>query len=132
MYQLENATMSGYKSYQNVQNVTENPRSVEYRLLGQVTSALLEADQNLGDIAKKANAIIWNQKVWNAFREDLVDPTNKLPIELKAQLISLSIFVNRYSSQALSIENQKSLSPLIDINKNIMEGLAGNVDKPAS
>jgi len=46
-----------------------------------------------------------------------------LPLELKAQLLSIAIWVNKYSVSAM--KGEASLDPLISVNKQIMEGLRG-------
>jgi flagellar biosynthesis activator protein FlaF len=47
---------------------------------------------------------------------------NGLPQALRAQIISLSIWVNKHTS--LVIRNQEEIGPLIEINRIIMQGLA--------
>lgn len=120
--------MDAYKNYNTAQTSSEDPRAIEYRLLGQVTAALIGANENPKDVKRRVEAVLWNQKVWAAFREDLVDPGNKLPLELRGQLISLSIFVERQTFELLDLEKQPDFEPLIDINKNIMEGLAAQLE----
>jgi flagellar protein FlaF len=44
-----------------------------------------------------------------------------LPLELRGQIISLAMFVARYSSQVL--REGVEIEPLIDINRTMMEGL---------
>ena len=53
---------------------------------------------------------------------DLADPRNQLPSQLKANLISLSIWVDKHTSKAMV--GKAPIEPLIDINRNVMEGLA--------
>ena len=48
---------------------------------------------------------------------------NQLPKELRAQLLSIAIWVNKYSVPAM--KSEASLEPLISVNKQIMEGLRG-------
>jgi flagellar biosynthesis activator protein FlaF len=45
-----------------------------------------------------------------------------LPMPLRAQIISLAIWVSKYSSDVL--RDGAELDPLIDINRTMMEGLA--------
>src|SRR6185369_17785799 len=71
--------MKGYAAYDRVQNTTEGPRQVEYRLLAQVTSALRAAKAKPDDRPGFYNALVWNKKVWDAFLCDLVDDRNQLP-----------------------------------------------------
>jgi flagellar protein FlaF len=111
------------QAYQRTQRATENSRGTEYRLFGQVTGALMNA-QTAG---AKGNILIdaldWNRRMWSTLAVDCMDDGNKLPNSLRAQIISLSIWVTKYSSQVM--QQGASLEPLIDINRTIMQGLQG-------
>jgi flagellar protein FlaF len=111
------------KAYQNTQRITENPREAEYRLFGQVTGALIAAQRAGHTGGPLAEAVDWNRKMWRHLAADCLDDANKLPDALRANIVSLSLFVTRYSKDV--IRNGASLEPLIDINRNIMQGLQG-------
>lgn len=113
--------MNNYAAYQQSQNTTEHPRDIEYRLLGQVTAAMIKASENPQDRPAVIDAVLWNRNIWSAFRVDLLDPGNRLPKELKAQLISISLFIERETTEVLN--DTADMEALIDINKQIMEGL---------
>ena len=110
-------------AYQKAQRAAENPRSTEYRLFGDVTSALMEAKTAGARGALLIDAIDWNRRMWSALAVDCLDSANQLPKELRAQIVSLSIWVNKYSSEVM--QQGSSLEPLIDINRTIMQGLRG-------
>ena len=118
--------MNTYNAYQQSANAAENPREIEYRLLGQVTAALIQAENSGVEQQTKIDALLWNRSVWSAFRVDLMDPSNRLPTELRASLVSLSIFVEKETASA--IDGSVDLSALIDINKSIMDGLRPSVE----
>ena len=67
------------------------------------------------------DALDWNRRLWSTLAVDCMDEGNKLPNPLRAQIISLSIWVTKYSSQVM--QQGASLEPLIDINRTIMQGL---------
>ena len=113
--------MQGHAAYKQSQNVTEDARSVEYRLLGQVTAELLAASEDDKNVQRRSDALKWNRQVWAAFRLDLVGEDNKLPEDLKAKLISLSFFVDKETVNVLY--ERSGFEALIDINRNIMKGL---------
>lgn len=112
--------------YQATQTATETPRQTEYRLFGQVTRALVTA-RDAGDKARGTpewhKAILWNRRLWMALQGDLAADGNGLPDDLKAKLISVAIWVDKYSRKVM--KGEAELGPLIDINRNIMGGLAG-------
>lgn len=110
------------QAYQRSISQAEDPRSTEYRLLGQVTQALIATrDLDRYDFSKLAEALDWNRRVWSAFATDCSAPGNTLPDALRAGIISLSIFVAKYSSTVL--REGAEIEPLIDINRTVMQGL---------
>ena len=113
--------MSQYDAYRRNLNTTQSPREVEYRLLAQVTAALMEAQADLRNLPRKIDAVNWNKQVWDAFMVDVNDPENRLPRELRAAIISLAIWVTKETS--LVIDERADLDALISVNKDIMKGL---------
>ena len=109
-------------AYQKAQLTTEDPRSTEYRLFGLVTSALMEASRAAKGSPKIIEAIDWNRRLWSTLAADCADEGNVLPPQVRAQIISLSLWVGRYSSQV--IQENATIDPLVDINRTIMQGLA--------
>lgn len=115
---------AGYGAYSHVQNRTEDSRSVEYRLLAQVTAAMLAARDSAKDFPKLVDAVLWNRSVWAAFRDDLAHPQNGLPEDLKARLISLSLWVDKESFAVMG--KTSDIDVLVEVNRMIMEGLAAS------
>ena len=110
-------------AYQRAQQTLETPRTAEYRLFAQVTAALLEAERDgAKDIRRLVDAIDWNRRLWSVLAADCSAEGNQLPNELRAQIISLSLWVSRYSSAV--VQQGEEIEPLIYVNKNIMAGLA--------
>jgi len=108
-------------AYQKAQRAAENPRNAEYRLFGQVTGALMDAKSAGAKGASLIDAIDWNRRLWSTLAVDCMNDGNQLPKELRAQIISLSLWVTKYSSQVM--QEGVSVEPLIDINRTIMQGL---------
>ena len=112
------------RAYQQAAQQAETPRQSEYRLFGQVTRALMEAAKaDPHNFKARIEALDWNRRVWSALACDCAAPDNSLPPEVRAQIISLSIWVGRYTSDVM--RRQETIDPLIDVNKTIMQGLAG-------
>ncbi|HYM32821.1 MAG TPA: flagellar biosynthesis regulator FlaF [Candidatus Cybelea sp.] len=110
-------TLAKYKA---AQSTTEDPRNTEYRLFAQVTRSLMEIGKDID--VKAQEALYWNQRLWIALQTDLADEGNKLPEALKAQLISLAIWVDKYTLNV--VKGEAEVKPLIEVNRSIMEGLA--------
>lgn len=111
------------QAYHKAQRSAEGPRDTEYRLFAQVTQALIEANrQGRANLPQFVDALDWNRRLWSALATDCAAQGNALPDALKAQIISLSLWVSRFSSDAAG--SDESLEPLIDVNKSMMAGLA--------
>jgi flagellar protein FlaF len=106
--------------YKSVQNATEHPRGTEYRLFAQITRALMEIGEAMDP--KAHETLYWNQRMWIALQTDLAAEENRLPDSLKAQLISLAYWVDKYTLKVM--QKRAPLAPLIEVNRAIMEGLA--------
>ena len=111
------------EAYQRASARSENPREAEYRLFGQVTRALMAADQApKDDLRVRVDALDWNRRMWTALANDCADASNGLPQSVRAQIISLSLWVSRHTSAV--IRKREEIGPLVDINRIIMQGLA--------
>jgi flagellar protein FlaF len=112
------------QAYKTAATRAENPREMEYRLFGQVTRALMHASTvDVTDVATRIDAIDWNRRLWSALATDCANPDNTMPKSLRAQIISISLFVSRHSSAIM--RGDDNFDALIDINKMVMQGLAG-------
>jgi flagellar protein FlaF len=112
------------QAYHRVAQQGENPRETEYRLFGQVTRALIEASQtDDADFQTRINALDWNRRLWGVLASDCARVDNALPETLRAQIISLSLWVGRHSSAIM--RREEDFQPLIEVNRIIMQGLGG-------
>jgi flagellar protein FlaF len=109
------------KAYQRAATQADNPRELEYRAFGQVTAALVRVKEEQPATTVVAEAIDANRRLWNVLSADCAVPENQLPLALRGQIISLAMWVARYSSDVL--RNGADVEPLIDINRSMMEGL---------
>ena len=110
------------QAYHKAQRSAELPRDTEYRLFAQVTQALIEAGRKgRSDLAGLMDALDWNRRMWSVLASDCASSGNKLPDALRAQIVSLSLWVSRYSSEVA--RTGAAMEPLIDVNKTIMAGL---------
>ena len=120
--------MSGIDAYKKALNQTASSRNAEYRLLAQVTAALIDAQETAGDMKKSpakmqkiAEALNWNNEVWSAFMEDCRSENNKLPEKLRGGILSLGLWVGKETQAAMN--GEVSLEALISVNRDIMKGL---------
>lgn len=112
------------QAYKAAATRAENPREMEYRLFGDVTRALMHAATvEREDIATRISALDWNRRLWSTLATDCANPDNALAMPLRAQIISISLFVGRHSSAIM--RGEEDFTALIDINRMVMQGLAG-------
>jgi len=112
------------QAYQRAATRSENPRETEYRVFAAVTANLVKAkERGHADVGALAQAIHDNRRLWSLFALDCAQPGNALPGPTRAQIISLALFVDRQCRKVL--REGADIDPLIDINRTMMEGLAG-------
>ncbi len=109
------------KTYQNTQKSAEHSRDTEYRLFAEVTRELISARDNGEKDQAFFKALDWNRRMWTVLSSDCGSEGNHLPKDVRAGIISLSIWVSKYTSQVA--RGQEDLDALIDVNRTIMEGL---------
>ncbi|WP_339748850.1 flagellar biosynthesis regulator FlaF [uncultured Maricaulis sp.] len=111
------------QAYQRATTRVEDPRSTEYRLFAQVTRALMRAAEvDRTDLAGRIDALDWNRRLWSNLGADCASAENGLPDQLRASIISLSLFVSKYTSSVM--RGSGDFEVLIDLNRTIMQGLA--------
>jgi flagellar protein FlaF len=75
---------------------------------------------------KLLEAVKFNQKVWSFFQAELSDPDNPLPVNLREDILNLSIFIDKRLFEVLAFPDPEKLSIVIDIDFNIASGLRTN------
>ncbi len=132
-------------AYRTTQLHTASPLTVEIMAFQKVTGALeraqADARQDLSAqpvlatqrYVRLCDAVHQNSRLWLTLLEDLSNPTNGLPGELKARLGSLAATSVRHGQRIVG--GHASLGLLIDINRAIAAGLMqarANAAKSAS
>jgi flagellar protein FlaF len=116
-------------AYEQVQKQNLSSREIEARAFTKAAVLLEDAKRDPSNFEGMREALHFNQMLWTIIQSDLGDPGNKLEAPIKANVMSLSIFVDKQTLQALSSENVQDLEPLININRNLAAGLR---EKPAA
>lgn len=121
-------------AYKTTIRESETPRQIERRLLVRVT-ATLDASAREYDSAEAGfarvtlltsalrEALSDNVAIWQALKSDLANPGNALPADLRAMLISLSLWVERQTN--VVIGGGVGIQDLVQVNRNIIAGLSG-------
>lgn len=108
-------------AYQTVMNQAGSERQTQHRALGMATARLVKARDEALQGPPLVEALHTNRELWDIFAYDCASPGNKLPERLRAQIISVAIFINRYSTEVAV--GRGDIDDLIDINRAIMGGL---------
>jgi flagellar biosynthesis activator protein FlaF len=109
-------------AYQRVAQVTETSRQTEVRLLADVTRELQALAAGPHEYARRLEVTDWNRQVWLTFALDCGQADNPLPAALRAKIVSLGMWVYKYTAEA---GDGADLQPLIDVNQAVMKGLMG-------
>ncbi|MEJ8310337.1 flagellar biosynthesis regulator FlaF [Agrobacterium larrymoorei] len=91
---------------------------------------VLERSIDLLEVAKRQEkygkdgieAIFYTRRVWTRFVDDLQQPENELPVELKANLISIAIWILKECEQ-IRKRNSTNYQGIIDVTTIIKDGL---------
>src|SRR5579862_7642308 len=90
--------------------------------------ALLEAARTLnqtkdGPIDEFRAALRANWRLWTIFQASLIEPDCALPSELRGNLLGLANFIDAMTVDLLAQREPKKIEALININRQISEGL---------
>jgi flagellar protein FlaF len=107
-------------AYRRRKEAAETPRELERRAFTTAIGKLIEGKEKGGRALIEACYL--NHQLWTTLAVDLALPDNALSEELKARLISISIWVQRYTPQVM--HGAASPDPLISVNRSILEGLS--------
>ena len=109
-------------AYRRAQKIAATPRSTEYQLMSQITGAMITARDAGATGSALAAELHHNRMAWSTFANMCATKGNQLPDELRASIISLAIWVEKYTSDVM--RNKGSIDDLIDVNRAIIDGLA--------
>ncbi len=114
-------------AYKSVQQETQNGRELESSLLSKAALLLKVCQENWeqeGHAERFDDALRFNQRLWTFFQSELLEETNPLPVQLRQDLLSLSAFVDKRTFEVMAYPAREKLTVLININKQIAEGLS--------
>jgi flagellar protein FlaF len=128
------------KTYDSVNKATMSGRDIEAEVLTKAALKLKTFQDHWSDNGKNEglhSVLKYNQRVWTILQAEIEKPENPLPINLKANLLRLSAFIDRRTIEMLANPAPEKLTILIHINQNIAAGLrsrplAGQDDQVAA
>lgn len=113
-----------YKFYYN-EVLDESPRHAreqERTALEKSIAMLQEAEKKGAQSREAVEAIYFVRKLWGIFIEDLAKPENGLPQKLRADLVSVGLWMMR-ESEEIRHGRSSNFAGLIDVSRTISEGL---------
>ncbi|MBM3515533.1 MAG: flagellar biosynthesis regulator FlaF [Alphaproteobacteria bacterium] len=113
-------------AYQQQQKRNLSPREIEAMAFTKAALLLEEAKGKSENLEEFSKALRFNHLLWTIIQADLTEPANQLPPEIKANVMSLSIFVDKQTTKAMRSGAAKDLDILISINRNLAAGLRTN------
>jgi flagellar biosynthesis activator protein FlaF len=114
--------MANPNPYQRAMAVSETPRDVELRIMRTVNFSLKKAITENNNI-ETVRAVTNNYLVWQTFLYDVASDDNKLPRELRRSIAIVAKSVLKEIDDNMN-NGKLDIQFLIDINENIIEGLA--------
>jgi flagellar protein FlaF len=115
-------------AYQEVATATLSGRELEASILNKAATQLLYVKNNWDAPDREAaldQALRYNQHVWSFFQSELSAEDNPLPIEVKRNLLTLSMFIDKRTFEVMAFPAPEKLAILISINQNVAAGLLG-------
>lgn len=122
----------GIDAYQKTQKESMtnlSPREVEAMAFTKAAVMLSDAQAKEKDKEAFSQALRFNHLLWTIVQADITEEENQLPPEIKANVLSLSLFVDKQTIKAMRTNEAKDLEVLISINRNLAAGLRSNQDE---
>ncbi len=117
------------QAYQSSQKLGAGARQTEARALLEAARRLSEVSIENDDQTDYRAALRLNWRLWTIIQADIASGENALPSEIKANVMSLSIFIDKHTVGALAEPDSGKLGVLIEINRNIASGLMETPDQ---
>ena len=115
--------------YRSTDQATMSGREIEATVLNKAALKLKECQNNWDGEnrdQKLEEALKFNQRIWSILQAELAKEDNPLPMQIRRDLLSLSVFIDRRILETLAYPSPEKLSIIIDINNNIAAGLRGS------
>jgi flagellar biosynthesis repressor protein FlbT len=114
------------KAYAKTAKETASPRELEANLLLKAAAQLQAVHDSWSDKPTGLNAaLMYNRRLWTVLLDALVSPGNKLPAQIRENLVKLGAFVMGETFALMTKPTPGHLKSIIRINRGIAAGLRG-------
>lgn len=117
-------------AYQQSAQSVGAPQTLEMQAFQRVNAALRAGAAPDAAPGALARAVHMNNRLWSVLAVDLADDGNKLPEQLRAQLLGLAVFSIRHGERV--IEGAEEPQALLDVNAAVVGGLMASLKREAA
>lgn len=114
------------QAYRTSQRLGATARQTEAQALLEAARMLDAAPGDDRDAYRAALRLNW--RLWTIIQADVSSDESPLPEEIRQNILSLSVFIDKHTVNALAEPSARKLRVLIEINRNIASGLMMNLD----
>ena len=118
---------SAVKAYQDAGNHAGSARDREAALFIKAAANLQKAKSEKSTREDWDYALEFNRKIWTFFVGELLDENHEMPKEIRENIVNLGIFTFNQTVKIMSEPRNDGVDALININRNIAEGLRAKV-----
>jgi len=105
-----------------LENSPQVARERERQVFERCLELLKAADEKGANSMEAIEALAFCRRMWATLLEDLASPENALPKELRAQIISIGLWVVR-EAENIRLGTSTDFKPLIEVTTAVFEGL---------
>jgi flagellar biosynthesis activator protein FlaF len=105
-----------------IEDSRQTMRARERQAMDRVIAMLRAAQQKGPQSRERVEALFYLRRLWAIFLNDLNDPNNELPDQLRAGIISIGIWMMKEMDRVRGGATN-DLTPMIEINALIRDGL---------
>ena len=119
----------GLNAYKQTIKTTVSGRELEASVLTKAAYLLKDCKEQWneeGHFLRLDEALVFNQRIWTIFQDELIKEDNPLPKQLRADILNLSLFIDKRIIEVMGNPSSEKLDIIIDINLNIAAGLRGS------
>jgi len=117
---------SPLQAYQTIEQNTVSGRETEARVLTKAAMMLKNCQGNWDSPDRKQKldeALRYNQRIWSIIQAELLDESNSLPKQLKENILSLSVFIDKRIFNIMAFPEPGKIKIIVDVNLNLAAGL---------
>ena len=105
---------------------TAPPREIEAQALLKAAKQLRDVQTNwAGPDTNMHKALLFNRRLWSIFMSAAETNDNPQPVEIRQNIANIAVFVLKQTVEMQLNPDPAKLKSLIDINRNLAAGLAG-------